>query len=75
LLYIAPDGLRCNCQLLRELLDRNRDLTPYGVENTALTRVQIHGAQSRSGDIVIKRKETNIYTVRFVAFCSFSEYL
>jgi hypothetical protein len=61
--------------LLRQLLDRNRDLTPYGVKNTALARVQIHGAQSGSGDIVNKRKETNIQTVRFVAFCSFSEYL
>jgi hypothetical protein len=59
LLDIAPDGLRCNCQLLRQLLDRNRDLTPYGVKNAALARVQIHGAQSRGGDIVIKRKETN----------------
>jgi hypothetical protein len=59
LLYVAPNCLRGNGQLMRELLDRNRDLTPYGVKNAALARVQIHGAQSRGGDIVIKRKETN----------------
>jgi hypothetical protein len=60
LLHIAPHRLRGNGQLLSELLDGNRDLTPYGVKNTALARVQIHGAQSGSGDIVIKRNETNI---------------